>query len=95
MLKEVSYQNVEKNVANEMDELLFSDLIVGAFFFATNTLAVESLKIINQSGIKVPNELAIVSFDEGDYFDFFYSRLSNVSQSLEDKSIGAVNFVIE
>ncbi|MEO6844155.1 MAG: substrate-binding domain-containing protein [Ginsengibacter sp.] len=94
-LMEASYQNIEKDVADKMNEMLFPDLKVDAFFFATNTLAVESLKIINQSGIKVPDKLAIIAFDESDAFDFFYSPLSYVSQSLEDMGKGAVNLVIE
>lgn len=94
-LKEASYQNIEKDVANKINELLFPDLQVDSFFFATNTLAVESLRIINQSGIRVPDELAIIAFDESDAFDFFYSPLSYVSQSLGDMGKGAVNLVIE
>lgn len=94
-LKEASYQNIERDVAEKMNELLSPDLKVDAFFLATNTLAVESLKIINQSGIKVPDKLAIVAFDESDAFDFFYSPLSYVSQSLEDMAKGAVKLVIE
>ncbi len=94
-LKEASYQNIEKDVADKMNELLFPELKVDAFFFATNTLAVESLKIINQSGIKVPDELALIAFDESDAFDFFYSPLSYVSQSLEGMGKGAVNLVID
>src|SRR6185312_2720230 len=92
-LKEASYQNIEKDVADKMNELLFPELKVDAFFFATNTLAVESLKIINQSGIKVPDDLAIIAFDESDAFDFFYSPLSYVSQSLEDMGKGALELV--
>lgn len=94
-LKKASYQNIEKDVADKMNELLVPDLKVDAFFFATNTLAVESLKIINQSGIKIPEELAIISFDQSDAFDFFYCPLSYVSQSLEEMGKGAVNLVIE
>ena len=66
-----------------------------AFFFATNTLAVEGLRRINQYGIKVPDELAIIAFDESDAFDFFYSPLSYVSQSLEDLGKGAVKLIID
>ena len=94
-LREASHQSIEKDVANEMKELLVPELKVDAFFFATNTLAIESLKVINQLGIKVPNDLAIISFDESDAFDFFYSPLSYVSQSLEDIGKGAVKLVIE
>ncbi|MEO6894978.1 MAG: substrate-binding domain-containing protein [Ginsengibacter sp.] len=94
-VKEASYERIEEDVAEKVKELLFPELKVDAFFFATNTLAVESLKVINQSGIKVPEELALIAFDESDAFDFFYSPLSYVSQSLEDMGKGAVKLVIE
>ena len=82
-------------VAKKIKELLFPSLKVDAFFFATNTLAVESLKIINQSGIKVPDDLAVIAFDESDAFDFFYCPLSYVSQSLEDMGKEAVKLITE
>lgn len=94
-LRQASYQQIAKDVAAEMKQLLYPALKVDAFFFATNTLAVESLKIINRSGIKVPEDLAIISFDESDAFDFFYSPLSYVSQSLADIGKGAVKLVID
>ena len=95
LLKEASYQQIEKDVAEKMNELLFPEQKVDAFFFATNSLAVESLKIIYQAGIKVPEELAIIAFDESDAFDFFYCPLSYVSQSLAEMGKEAVNMVIE
>ncbi len=94
-LRQAAYENIESEVNREMKELLFPDLKVDAFFFATNTLAVESLKVINQSGFKVPDDLAIISFDESDAFDFFYSPLSYVSQSLEDIGKSAVKLIID
>lgn len=94
-LKEASYQNLEKDVAGKMNELLLPDLKVDAFFFATNTLAVESLKIINQAKIKVPEDLALIAFDESDAFDFFYAPLSYVSQNLQEMGKGAVELVTE
>ena len=39
-VKEASYQDIEKDVAQKVKELLFPSLKVDAFFFATNTLAV-------------------------------------------------------
>ncbi|MEO7044726.1 MAG: substrate-binding domain-containing protein, partial [Ferruginibacter sp.] len=94
-LQEASYQNIEQDVANKINELLVPDLKVDAFFLATNTLAVESLRRINEHGIKVPDQLAIIAFDESDAFDFFYSPLSYVSQSLEDMGKGAVKLIID
>lgn len=94
-LNRVSYQHIAKDVADKMKKLLYPELKADAFLFATNSLAVESLKIINHLGIKVPEDLAIVSFDESDAFDFFYSPLTYISQSLEDIGKSAVKLVID
>lgn len=93
-LLEASYQNIEKDVADKMKTLL-QPLQIDALFFATNSLAIAGLKIINESGIRVPEELAIISFDESDAFDFFYSPVSYVSQSLTDIGKEAVKLVID
>ncbi len=92
-LLEVAYQNMEAEVSEKMSALL-QPLQVDAFFFATNSLAVAGLKKINEFGIKVPDELAIISFDESDAFDFFYSPITYVSQSISDIGKEAVKLAI-
>jgi LacI family transcriptional regulator len=92
-LIEASYQNIEKDVGVKLKSLL-KPLQVDALFFATNSLAVAGLKVINKMGIKVPDELAIISFDESDAFDFFYSPVSYVSQSLTDIGNEAVKLIL-
>ena len=94
-LKNISYHNIEKEVAIAMEELLALVPKIDAIFFATNTLAIEGLKIINRSGVKVPEDLAIIAFDESDAFDFFYSPLSYVSQPLTEMGKEAVKLAIE
>ena len=94
-LKNISYHNIEKEVAIAMEELLALVPKIDAIFFATNTLAIEGLKIINESGVKVPGDLAIIAFDESDAFDFFYSPLSYVSQPLAEMGKKAVKLAIE
>jgi LacI family transcriptional regulator len=94
-LKNISYHNIEKEVAIAMKELLALVPKIDAVFFTTNTLAIEGLKIICQSDIKVPEDLAIIAFDESDAFDFFYSPLSYISQPLADMGKEAVKLAIE
>ena len=93
--KDISYHNIEKEVAIAMKELLALVPKINAIFFATNTLAVEGLKIIYKSGIRVPEDLAIIAFDESDAFDFFYSPLSYISQPLAEMGKKAVKLAIE
>jgi len=94
-LKKVSYQHISRDLGPQLKLLLQPDLEVDAFFFATNSLAVESLKVINKLGIRVPEDLAIISFDESDAFDLFYPPVTYVSQSVEDIGRQAVRLVID
>jgi LacI family transcriptional regulator len=93
-LVEASYQNIEKDVTAKLKALL-RPLKVDALFFATNSLAVAGLKEINKMGIKVPDELAIISFDENDAFDFFYSPVTYISQSLADIGKETVEMILK
>lgn len=95
LMKHISYQNIENEVARAMGELLALTPKIDAVFFATNTLAIEGLKIIYDSDIRVPEDLAIISFDESDAFDFFYSPLSYVSQPLAEMGKKAVTVAVE
>ena len=92
-LLEVSYATIEKDVHEGLGKLL-RPLQVDAMLFATNSLAVAGLKKIIDSGIRIPDELAIISFDQSEVFDFFYSPVSYVSQSLEDIGREAVKLAI-
>ncbi|MEO8962857.1 MAG: substrate-binding domain-containing protein [Ginsengibacter sp.] len=95
LIKNISYQNIEKEVTTAMRELLDFVPKIDGIFFATNTLAIEGLKIIYDSEIRVPEELSIISFDESDAFDFFYSPLSYVRQPLAEMGKKAVTLAIE
>jgi LacI family transcriptional regulator len=92
-LVEVNYQHLAKEVSAKLKTLL-NPLQIDALFFATNSLAIAGLKEINQLGIKVPKDLAIISFDESDAFDLFYSPVTYVSQSLMDIGCEAVKLVL-
>jgi LacI family transcriptional regulator len=93
-LPRVPYKNVAHQVEGYIKALTQPSLQVDAFFFATNTLAVESLKPLTRMGIQIPDDLAIVSFDESDAFDLFYPPVSYVSQSLDLIGKGAVDLAL-
>jgi LacI family transcriptional regulator len=83
-LRKAGYTNLDKDVQNGLREVLTGKDAPDAFFFATNSLAISGLKYIYREGIRVPEELGIISFDESDAFDFFYAPVSYVRQSIED-----------
>ena len=90
----VSYNDFAHQVDRHINGLTKPQLQVDGFFFATNTLAVESLKRLTGMGIRIPDDLAVVSFDESDAFDLFHPPVTYVSQSLDAIGKGAVHLAL-
>lgn len=94
-LKEVRHGKVKEDIETVLDEMLSLELPVDALFFASNTVAINGLKYINRLNLKVPNDLAVVSFDEGDLFDFFYCPLTHVRQPIADLGKESVRVLLD
>lgn len=95
MVAEIQFGNIEHQIPAKINDLLTGKHPVDSVFFATNTLALSGLKYINTLDHKIPDDLGIVCFDEGDAFDFFYSPLTHVYQPLFDVASKAVNVLID
>lgn len=91
---EAPYEQLEQDVAMALGHLLRT-ASPDAIFFANNTLAVSGLKVINSIGIKVPHDVAVVSFDETEAFDLFYSPVTYIRQPIEAIGKEAVRMAIE
>jgi len=94
-LKEVPYNKAAQEIPKKLDALIKGKGKVDALFFATNTLSVHGLKYLNNQGLNVPNDIAVVCFDEGDAFDFFYCPLTFVKQPLVELGRKAVSTLVE
>jgi LacI family transcriptional regulator len=54
-----------------------------ALLFGTNYLAFSGLEAINELGLRIPNDLAVVSFDDSRFFRLFSPAISAVAQPIE------------
>ncbi len=95
LFREVDYANVKGDVEVMMHELLSGKNTIDAIFFATNTLSINGLKFLNKSNLKVPDDIAVVCFDESETFDFFYSPLTFINQPVVEVGKEAVRALIE
>lgn len=93
-LIEVSYSDISKDMHKGFSKLL-RPLNIDAVVFASNSLAVAGLKKILEYHVHVPDQLALISFDETDVFDFFYSPVTYVSQSVGEIGKEAVQLAAE
>jgi LacI family transcriptional regulator len=94
-LKKVPYLNYKEHVAEAIAQMLKNGEEVEALVFATNSISVQALKIIHARGIKVPDDLRIISFDESDAFEFFYATITYIKQNLNEISEKAVQVLIK
>lgn len=92
-VKYVDFSIMEKSCRKAIDSLMESG--ADAVVFATNSIAVQSLYYINERGIRIPDDLGVVSFDGGSAFDFFYAPLTYIVQPLESMAKKAVEILLE
>jgi LacI family transcriptional regulator len=95
-LIKVPYANYKEHIVSVLDQLLSrEDRTVDSLVFATNSISVQSIKAIHNKGIKVPQDLAVISFDESDTFDFFYAPITYIKQNLQAISENAVRSLMQ
>lgn len=94
-IKEICFNNSKASVEKAMSELLSLKEPVDAILFAANMLAVDGLKYINKNNIKIPEQLAVMSFDESDALDLFHPQLTYIKQPLQQMGETATKLLLE
>lgn len=94
-LKEVGFNTIDEEIKVGIDDMLASEFAVDALIFATYRLAITGLKYINSLGLKVPENLAIVSFGQAEVFDLYYCPITYVLQPMEELGKTAVEILIQ
>lgn len=83
LLREVSFENLREDIAKEVDFLLSAPHQVKAIFALNNLVALYTLEAIKQKGLSIPNDIALVSFDDIDLFKFTSPPITAISQPME------------
>jgi LacI family transcriptional regulator len=94
LIKEVAFSNAKTEVATAIDQMLTSTTPVDAILFCTYSLAINGLKHINHLQLKVPDDIAIVSFGQAEAFDLYYRPITFVRQQIDELGKAAVNILV-
>ncbi|NOY36891.1 MAG: LacI family transcriptional regulator [Chlorobi bacterium] len=88
-----------EGLANQMEpmmhDLLFRPLSVEAVFFLNNSLALAGLEVINRMNLRIPQDVAIVSFDDIDVFRLFHPPVTAVAQPYREMAKEAVRILVK
>ena len=93
-LQKVDFHDVEKGIRNALTKLLSRSDRADALFFVNNVTGMAALNVIHKMKLVVPDELGLVSFDQRDAFDYFYSPLTYIEQNLKEIGEQAVKLLV-
>lgn len=66
-----------------------------AFFIASDSMAIGALKALNEQQVKVPDEIAIIGFNDNEFSSFTYPPLTTIKVHIEFMSRTAVELLLE
>ncbi|GAA4466293.1 substrate-binding domain-containing protein [Nibrella saemangeumensis] len=94
-LKEISPDILKPEIERATDDLLAGPQPVEALLFTNNTVALHGLKYLQSLRLRIPDDLAIVCFDETDALDLFYTPITHIRQPLREIGQQATRILLE
>lgn len=82
-IKTVHYTLSEDILLQEILHFLQHHPQIDAILFATNYLAISGLKALSQLGRKIPEDVAVIGFDDNTHFGLFTPSITAIAQPIE------------
>ncbi|NCD69748.1 substrate-binding domain-containing protein [Mucilaginibacter agri] len=82
-VKEIDFNQNDDLITAPIAAFLKKNKNLDAVFFGTNHVGACGLKAITELGIKVPTDLAVISFDDYDVFKLFSPPITAIAQPIE------------
>jgi len=95
LVRELAYENIESDMPHIIEELVHLPKGVDALVFATHFLAAAGLRTLKKLGIKIPEEVAIISFGQMSAFDLIEPPISSVIQPTDELGKKAVDLLVQ
>ena len=68
---------------------------IDAIFALSNTIVLGAMKAIREVGLRIPEDIAIVSFDDNMYMEYLTPALTRVSQPVGDMAKLAARILLD
>lgn len=90
LLREVTFENMQEEMRTEVAALLSPSIKAEAIFTANNTVALHALEALREMNVRIPEDVALVSFDDIEVFKFTQPPVTAIRQPLEEIGKSAV-----
>lgn len=95
LIKEISFDKIKEDVRRELKELLSPPQSINSLFVANNNIAVACLECFKEMNIRIPQDIALVSFDDIDAFKLCYPPVTAVVQPITQMGKEVVSILID
>ncbi|MGV8139906.1 MAG: LacI family DNA-binding transcriptional regulator [Mangrovibacterium sp.] len=97
LIKVLPFSHDNKDVSMAIRELAGDrdNLKVDAILFSTSKIGIMGIECITEIGLKIPDEIAVVSFDNADAYKICVSPVSVVAQPLKEIGTKAVRILLD
>lgn len=92
---ELDYESIDEDMPRVIETMLESSNNIDGIVFATHFLTASGLREMKKRKIRVPEEVAIVSFGQMSAFDLVDPPITSIVQPVEELGGGAVDILLE
>ncbi len=83
LVHEITFPQEAEQIVHELEVFFETHASCDAVLFATNYLGMYGLEALNRLGRRIPEQLAVVSFDDNDLFRLYSPPITVVAQPIE------------
>ncbi len=91
---ELPFNSSSEEIATQVEKFLKTRPRADAIFFATNYLGIYGLEAIQQAGLSMPKDIAMICFDDHDLFRLFPGGITAIRQPIPEIAKTAIQLLI-
>tara|TARA_B110000967_G_scaffold188908_1_gene212154 strand:+ start:463 stop:1488 length:1026 start_codon:yes stop_codon:yes gene_type:complete len=93
LIKHLKFSKVSKHVYKAVEDLITNN--VDAIIFTTNKLGVFGIQAIREMDKKIPEDIAVISFDDSEVYATAFTSITAVKQPLKQMSKESVRIILK
>uniref|UniRef100_UPI0040482565 substrate-binding domain-containing protein n=1 Tax=Mariniflexile sp. TaxID=1979402 RepID=UPI0040482565 len=93
LLQQLKYSNVAEHVNEAVSKVIFN--YADAIIFTTNKLGVQGIQAINNLGKRIPEDIAVISFDDTTAYAVAKTSITAIKQPVEQMCKEAVRILMK
>ncbi len=95
LMLELNYEELKNKHYNQIKEFIIKNNQITALFTTNNSLAVGCMEAIKELGLKIPDDISLITFDDVELFKYTSPSLSSIAQPVEEIGKQAVSILLK